>query len=461
MIGRESHLSAARARWIGALPVSVARFLQRMQSDSGRGRLTRAASWNVLGGSASRLGTLLASFWIARSLGREGLGELGVVLTTCTTISVFASFGLGTTATRFISMNRDSDPHRAGRIAVLVIAVTALLSTAVSTGVLIWSTPLASSLLDAPGFAPYLRLAIPILVLGALQETIQGVLAGLEAFRSVAKTSAITGISQALGMVAGARWGHVSGCICGAVLGSLIGVGCASIMLRAEVQRRGFDPDLRNCRREWGPIWRFALPAVLVGGVVMLAHWMSMVFLVRSRDGADQMGLFTAANQWRNAILYVPNLIASAGLPVLTQLWNERSGTAYVRAVRFKFLIGLLSSAGIAAPIVLLSGFIFRGYGNEFSGGPIVLAMLAGSAVLASSANMLGQAIVGEGRMWTGLAVNLIWASVLIALADRWIPSGGALGLAQANLASFAVYLVMLGCLFLMAQRRGTPDPTH
>jgi O-antigen/teichoic acid export membrane protein len=193
----------------------------------------------------------------------------------------------------------------------------------------------------------------------------------------------------------------------------------------------------------------------------MLAHWMSMVFLVRSRDGADQMGLFTAANQWRNAILYVPNLIASAGLPVLTQLWNERSGTAYVRAVRFKFLIGLLSSAGIAAPIVLLSGFIFRGYGNEFSGGPIVLAMLAGSAVLASSANMLGQAIVGEGRMWTGLAVNLIWASVLIALADRWIPSGGALGLAQANLASFAVYLVMLGCLFLMAQRRGTPDPTH
>lgn len=455
MTGREHEESTTKASGAEALASPYARLLKGLRSDSGRGRLTRAASWNVLGGGVSRLGTLLASFWIARSLGREGLGQLGVVLTTCTTLSVFASFGLGTTATRFISMSRASDPHRAGRIAVLVTVITALLSTGVSVAVLIWSTPLSSRLLGTAEFAPFLRLAVPILVLGALQETIQGVLAGLEAFPSVAKSSALTGITQALGMVAGAHWGHIEGCICGAVSGSLFGVVGSLILLRSEIRRCGTGADTHGCLQEWGPIWRFALPAVLVGGIVMLAHWVGTVLLVRSPNGADQMGLFTAANQWRNAILYVPNLIASAGLPVLTQLWVGRGGTAYLQAVRFKFLIGLLSSASIAVPIVLFSGFIFRGYGPEFTGGPVVLALLAGSAVLASSANMLGQAIVGEGRMWTGMAVNLVWASALVALAHRWIPSAGALGLALANLASFALYLAMLGGLFLMGQRRG------
>jgi len=456
MTGREHEESTTRAPGPGALASPYARLLKGLRSDSGRGRLTRAASWNVLGGGVSRLGTLLASFWIARSLGREGLGQLGVVLTTCTTLSVLASFGLGTTATRFISMSRASDPHRAGRIAVLVTVVTVLLSTGVSVAVLIWSTPLSSRLLGTAEFGPFLRLAVPILVLGALQETIHGVLAGLEAFPSIAKSSALTGITQALGMVAGAHWGHIAGCICGAVSGSLVGVVGSLILLRSEIRRHGTGADTRGCLQEWGPIWRFALPAVLVGGIVTLAHWVGTVLLVRSPNGADQMGLFTAANQWRNAILYVPNLIASAGLPVLTQLWVGRGGTAYVQAVRFKFLIGLLSSASIAVPLVLLSGVIFRGYGSEFTGGPAVLALLAGSAVLASSANMLGQAIVGEGRMWTGMAVNLVWASALVALAHRWIPSAGALGLALANLASFTLYLAMLGGLFLIGQRRGT-----
>ena len=54
------------------------------------------------------------------------------------------------------------------------------------------------------------------------------------------------------------------------------------------------------------------------------------------------------------------------------------------------------------------------------------------------------------------MAVNLVWASALVALAHRWIPSAGALGLALANLASFALYLAMLGGLFLIGQRRGT-----
>lgn len=445
---------ASDSRWIESARAMFSPLLRRFQGGSGRSRLARAASWNILGGFLSRFATLAGSFWIAHRLGKDGLGRLGIILNTCMTLSVFASFGLGMTATRFISMCRLSDPDRAGRIAILVTWVTTLLSITVAAVVFTLSNPIAAGLLGSPELGFYLRLASPLLVLGALQETVQGVLAGLEAFPSVAKTSASTGALQAIGMVAGAHWGGLAGCLGGAAAGSLVGITIAATTLRSEILRHGLAPRPGGWGGEWSRIWGFALPAVLVGGIVMLANWISSVMLVRLPDGESQMGLFTAANQWRNAILYVPSLVASAGLPVLTQLWADKGGAHYIRTIQFKFLIGLVSSVAISLPIIVASPLIFRGYGPGFSEGPLVLVFLAGSAVLASSANMLGQAIVGEGRMWTGFAVNLVWAATLIGLAHLWMRTDGALGLAQAQLASFSVYLALLGLPFLASVRR-------
>lgn len=57
-----------------------------------------------------------------------------------------------------------------------------------------WFAPwLAKVGLNDADLAPVLRLAAPLLLLGALQDASRGVLAGLEAFRVLARVTAIAG----------------------------------------------------------------------------------------------------------------------------------------------------------------------------------------------------------------------------------------------------------------------------
>jgi O-antigen/teichoic acid export membrane protein len=436
-----------------AEPTIFRRFWAHYHSTNGTGRLARAVSWNILGGAASRFTSLVGSFWVARALGKDGLGELGIVLSTFATVSVFASFGLGMTATRFISMLREAEPRRAGRIATIA-PLTAVAIAVVLSAVLLAFTPfLSSAVLNAPQLAPYLRLAVPLLVLGAFQESAQGVLSGLEAFRGLAQASSLAGLFQAIGMIWGAIHGGLAGCLIGCLTGTALGAVVTGWVLTRQVRRNRLPLGLEGSLREIQQLWRFALPAVMVGGVVMLANWWGGVLLMRSSNGPEQMGVFTAANQWRTAILYVPSLVATAGLPVLTTLWKG-GGAEYIRVIQVKILIGFATSSLVAVPVMLASNLIFAGYGRAFVGDAAVLVLLSAAAILASTANMVGQSIVGEGRMWMGLGLNLSWAVCLIGTANLLIPTLGALGLAWANLISFIVYVGMLGIYFYFTCQR-------
>lgn len=434
-------------------PTIFRRIWVQYHSANGTGRLARAVSWNILGGAASRLISLVGSFWVARALGKDGLGELGIVLSTFATVSVFASFGLGMTATRFISMLREAEPRRAGRIATIAPLVAISIALILSTAILLFTPYLSSAVLNAPQIAPYLRLAIPLLVLGAFQESAQGILSGLEAFRALAQASALAGLFQAFGMIWGAVQGGLTGCLVGFVSGTALGAIVTGWVLARQVRWHRLPLGLEGSIREIQQLWRFALPAVMVGGVVMLANWWGGVLLMRSPNGSEQMGVFTAANQWRMAILYVPSLVATAGLPVLTTLWKG-GGAEYVRVIQLKILIGFATSSLVALPVMLASNLIFAGYGKAFVGDAAVLVLLSAAAILASTSNMVGQSIVGEGRMWIGLGVNVAWAVCLIGSATMLIPTLGALGLAWANLISFIVYVFMLGIHFHFTCRR-------
>jgi O-antigen/teichoic acid export membrane protein len=97
-----------------------------------------------------------------------------------------------------------------------------------------------------------------------------------------------------------------------------------------------------------------------------------------------------------------------------------------------------LCAAGV---VIAGSGLIMRGYGREFDSGRLVLVILALSAVLAATVNVVGQTIASAGRMWWGFALNTIWAAVLLATVFT-LRGRGALGFATGNLVAYGVHLV-------------------
>ena len=447
--GQPQGISVRRSAWNGVKA--------RFSGSSGSSRLARAASWNVLGGAASRVLSFAAYFLVARSLGSAVFGQLGMVLNTFLMLGVFASFGLGMTATRFISLHRPTAPDRAGRVAAMAPVGAGLLATLGALMVMIIAPWLAEVGLNNVALTPVLRLAAPLLILGALQDANQGVLAGLESFRALARVTALAGSSLAIGMVAGATLGGLQGCILGMILGMGTGYALTALAVRAEIERLGLSPHLSGWRSEVPSLWRFALPAMLAGGVVLPVNWLAGSLLMHQPSGDEKMGLFHAANQLRVMIMYVPGLVATAGLPVLTHLWSHTTGGEYFRVIRLKVVIGFLTSVMLAIPAMLAAPWIMKGFGAEFAEGVPVLRVLACAAVITATLNMIGQALVSEGRMWTGLLLNFIWATVLIGLCWLWIPGHGALGLAWANLAAFGVHLVTVSLYVLHRSRETGP----
>lgn len=422
------------------------------------GRLARAVSWNIVGGAASRSASLIGSFFVARTLGETGFGQLGMLLTTFTMLGVFASFGLGTTATRFISLCRLQEPERAGRIATFAPAAAGLISL-LAVVLVFWSAPwFAKVALNDATLTPMVRWAAPLLLLAALQDATQGILAGLESFRTLARATAVAGCSVAAGMVSGALVGNLRGCLIGMLVGMTAGYLFTAVSTRVELREKGIPLNPDGWMRELPNLWQFAVPAVLAASVVGPVNWLAMALLAHQPGGYPQLGIFSAANQWRNAILYVPTLAAAAGLPILTHLWKNTSQTEYLRLIRLKMLLGFVTSMAVAVPVAVAAPLIMAGYGSGFSEGALVLVVLAGAAVVLATLTMIGQALISEGRMWTGLLLNSLWAIVLLATAFRWIPTQGALGLAWANLAAFGVHLISVSLFFIVVMcRRSAP----
>lgn len=412
------------------------------EGTSGRSRLARAASWNVLGGAASRVLSFGAAFIVARALGKPVFGQLGMIQNTFLMVGVFASFGLGMTATRFVSLHRPTAPERAGRVAAMATTGAGVLATLGALGVLLVAPWLAAVALNNAAHAPLLRLAAPMLVLGALQDASQGVLAGLESFRALARVTALAGTVQAVGMIAGAYAGGLPGCLAGIIAGMTVGYLVTRLTLGAELARAGVNPGWTGWRIELPSLTRFALPAMLAGGVVLPANWLVTAMLMHQTTGEDEMGVYNAAHQIRLMILYVPGLVATAGLPVLTHLWGHNSGSEYLRVLRMKLLIGFGVASLVAVPVLASAPWIMAGFGSGFPEGAPVLRVLACAAVITATLNMIGQSLVSEGRMWTGLLLNIVWAGVLVGCSTAWIPRHGALGLAWANLAAFGVHLI-------------------
>ena len=90
--------------------------LDRVEKSEIGYRLAKGVFWSMTGTVISQGMMLVASVLVARMLGKTGYGELGMVRSTVSMFGIFAGFGLGLTATKYVAEFRQTDPDKTGRI---------------------------------------------------------------------------------------------------------------------------------------------------------------------------------------------------------------------------------------------------------------------------------------------------------------------------------------------------------
>jgi O-antigen/teichoic acid export membrane protein len=426
-----------------------------VKESSTSSRLVKGAVWSLAGSVAARLFGIVASIAVARLLGKSGFGEFGVIQSTVAMFQIFAGFGLGLTATKYVAENRNSDPHRVGRVLGISLLGACFTGVLTATALYLSSIWLATNVLVAPQLTDVLRLSSVLLLLGALTGTQTGALVGFEQFRSIARVNLISGAMNCLFVILATIIAGLPGAVIGLIAGTVVTVVLNHLALNAVYGETQIHPSLIDCWKEYSVLWRFSLPAVLSGLLVAPAIWLCNAMLVHRSDGYGEMGILNAANQWRAAILFLPGVVEMIILPVISNLRGEGNWASYKKVLLYNVYFNGAIALAATLFIALFAHIILKGYGAGFESGRWVLVVLCFSAVLAVITNVTAQLLASEDKMWWGMFLNLTWAATLIGSSFLLVQKG-ALGLALASLIAYGEHFIMsmLLSIYLVNTRR-------
>lgn len=420
----------------------------RLKAPSLAARFARGATWSLIGMGAAQGLALIASIVVARLLGKVTFGEFGIVAGTVGAFGMLAGLGLGLTATKYIAERRTTDPVRAGQILGLMTQVAAISGGAVALILFVLAPWLAAQTLNAPHLSDELRIGCILLFLNALDGVQTGALAGLEAFKAIARVSLVRGLLSFPVLIAGAWFFGLTGAVVATVVVGAGGWWLSLAALRSECARAGVRISSRGARGDLPILWRFSLPALLSAIMVAPVMWLATAFLANQPGGYGELGLFSAANQWRTALMFLPSVLLRVALPLMaSSVDTERAGDFGKTLVMTQSLtVAIVVPAG--ALLMFLSDPIMGLYGKEFTNGAPVLIGVVCSIMITSIGSSAGAAIEARGKMWRGLLLNLSWGAVLMAVVWSSAATWGARSLA---FGSAIAYLVMSlwGFLFI------------
>lgn len=412
------------------------------KSDLGR-RFVSGAFWSLSSSVFSQGLMLLASIVAARILGKLQFGELGMIRSTVNMFSVFAGFGLGLTATKYIAEFRVCDVNKTGKIIGLTIIFAIIIGGLISSSIVMMAPFIANQTINSPNLIYEIRLGAVILFFTSINGAFAGILAGFEAIKSIAKINFFVGIlSFPIQILLTIKWG-LEGSIIGFGINFLILAVFNLLMVFKTSNQFGITVLFKNSFDELPIIYKFSLPALLSGLMVSPVMWACNALLVNKPNGYSELAVFDAANQWRSSILFIPLALSQIILPMLSDTENK---VQFNKIVKLNLYLNIIISLIIFVIIYFFSSIIMSSYGPSFRNGESVLVILAFSAIFISVNNVIGHAIASKGKMWIGFLFNFIWGVTLLICTYTYMNLGyGAEGLAYSFLISYLVHSLVQG----------------
>lgn len=411
--------------------------LQQYKKSSLGQRFAKGAFWSVLGNGLSRGLSLVAFIFVARIIGKEQYGELGIIRSTINLFVLFAGMGLSNTTSKYIAQYRNTNPQKAYDIYTLSLFLSVISTLIVVVTLIIFAPSVAANSLKAPYLANTVRVGSVVVLLAALNAIQSGSLFGFEKFKELAVNNLMGGIVEfVLLIIAGYFWG-VEGCIWALGLSRL----CMFVLNRLSINKitkcYNFTTRFRQERSNYAILWKFSLPALFSSLLTIPVLWWARTYLI-SNSNYGEMAVFDVADQWSAMILFLPGIIASILLPFLSNTLEEGTKQQYVKLVRYNIYLNGGISLTLAIIVAAISWLIMKMYGEGFDN-PFPLIIMAVTAVPISICNVVGQTIASQDKMWQGFLFNLIWA-VWVVLFSHLLIQMGAVGLALAIFLSYCLH---------------------
>lgn len=412
--------------------------------------------WNILGNVFGQGTIFITSVVLSRILGNKVFGEFAIIQSTVLTISTIAQFATGLTATKFVAQYRDQDKHRVSNIIALCGRLSASTATISSLILFFLASYIAHHLLETPLLVNTLYLSIPYLLFGVLNGFQIGVLAGLESYKIISLLSIIFSIFYFGAASVSAYLYGLNGAIVSISLVFFLRWLAHNVALDNKIRSHRIDLSFSLPLKEFSIIRNFTIPSALAGFTNLPVIWYSSTLIVRQPNGFDEVGLFTAVNSIRAAVLLLPFLVNNVGTSLLNNRYGNNNYADYFRLFKSNAILSVGSSIVGALLMIAFKGNLLSLYDfNSTKDAYLLVVLLSLSLIPEAISISIYQLVQTTDKMWSSLFfISLPRDFLMLALSLYLIPSWGAIGLATSYLCSRSLALVLIYGIVISSYRK-------
>jgi len=367
--------------------------------------------WGTLAGIFSQGLNFIANILIARTLGKQLLGEYTLFISANAGLHTFGVIGLNVIATVLVAKYLH-DKEKIGKIIPAIYIIVCSASLIVSfAGAILQYLPIEFKIWETSSILVLIAAIIWFLT-SALDLVQVAILLGFKAFRDVAKVSLLKGIiSIAIIYALAAKYG-VQGGILGNTISFTLSLICNYYFIRKHCQKNMIKLTWKISSSIYFEIFKLSIPIFSAAVFVAPAQWYSNYVIYNTQGGESALSIFAIAYQWLVLIQFFPAQISRVALPWLTSMRETKD---YKNTEK----LGLYFSLGIATIIVILSlifsHFIIENlYHFEYTISHIVFKIILFTGLLSTINLYLGQTIIAHGKTWIRTVADAAIALCLI-----------------------------------------------
>lgn len=386
-------------------------------------------------GVSAALG-MLQGILVARLLGVDGYGVIGVITLFTGVVNNLVSFRMGELVIKYVGEYTEASDERQAAAVFKLAALVEMGASIVAFALLVLLAPLAARYLAKDASLTYLFVLYGLVVLANLiAESATGLLQIFDRFRAIAALG-LVGNLVTLGLVALVYW--LQGGLAGILLAYLIGkaagaLGLTLVALLESSQRWGrgwWQAPLQPLRPRLGEIARFAVSTNLSASVSLITKDSELLWVSLFR-GPVETGYYRLALTLTNLVQMPISPLPQATYPEL----SRQAARGEWREMRSLLLQGSRLAGGytLAATIFLI--FLGRPliawlYTPEFLPAYPALVILLLGYLVANTFYWRRSALLALGRADFPAKVNLILAVFKLAGILLLVPRYGYLACA-------------------------------
>lgn len=413
--------------------------------------LVKASVWTAASTLVKIGAGLLVVKLLAVSFGPAGVGQAGNFRQLVTVLGVLAGAGVFNGVTKFVAQYHDS-PDRLRSVVGTSSAMVLGFSTLLALVFVLAAAPISQGLFGHTHYQGLVRL-VALVQMGIAWANL--LLALLKGFRDAS--------GNALALIAGSLIGVVAYFLCyrvGGYEGALLGLALvpALVVIPAAIMlaKRNVIP-LAYFRLRWdgwiaGQLGKFTLMALMTSVTLPVAYVM-MRNLLAAHYSWDDVGIWQGVSSISDA--YLQFITASFSVYLLPTLSRLTAKADITREIVKSLTFVLPAVAAASLTVWLLRDFaIWLLFSAKFTAMRDLFAWQLVGDVLKVGAYVYGYLVIARASLRFYILTELSQFALLTAFSHWLIPAHGAVGAAQAYMATYIVYFTLCSGVFLIWRKR-------